>query len=159
LIGIVRCFLVRPVAMTTAPRRFDTDDQFLAYLGGVNPRCDYAPPDFDFIAAAREARTLHQRFLAEFGPGVSFDGDGGVQDASYHAGIYIPPHGEVRLSNFDHLATITREDCIPQPALSRIIRIVEASGYTYIPFRLFGECFDSRDRFNGDLFNQLFDYL
>ena len=145
--------------MTSTAHRFDTDEQFLAYLATVNPGCDDYPPDLDFAAATRDARALHQRLQSEFGPDVSFDGDGAVQDASYHADIYIPPHGGIRLSNFDHLATVIWEERIPQPVLSRIVQNVEECGYTYVPFRLFGESFETRDRQNGDLFNQLFDYL
>lgn len=148
-----------PVTMTATTRRFDTDEQFLAYLATVNSGCDCYPPNWDFTAATQQARALHQRLQSEFGPDVSFDGDGAVQDASYHADIFIPPHAGVRLSNFDRLATATWEERIPQPVLSRIIQIVEECGYTYVPFRLFGESFETRDRHNGDLFNQLFDYL
>ena len=145
--------------MTTTARGFDTDEQFLEYLATVNPSCDCYPSDWDFAAATREGRALHERLQSEFGSNVSFDGDGGIQDASFHAEIYIQPHGGVRLSNFDQLATITWEERIPQPVLSRIIEIVQECGFTCVPFRLFGESFETRDRFNGDLFNQLFDYL
>ena len=145
--------------MTTAALRFDTDEQFLAYLASVNPGYDYNPPQWDFAAATRQARTLHERLQSEFGPEVSFSGDGAIQDATYHAGIYIPPHGEVRISNFEHLTTMTSEEGIPEPIFTRIVQIIEESGYTYVPSRLFGELFCTRERFNGDLWNHLFDYL
>ena len=145
--------------MTTTAPRFDSDDQFLAYLIAVNPRHQERPPDFDFTIATQESKALFQRLRTELGSDVQFDGDGAVQDASYHSGISIPPRGEVRLSNFDHLATITWEECVPPETLSRVVQILGEFGYTYVPFRLFGEPFGTRERINGDLFNQLFDYL
>lgn len=84
--------------------------------------------------------------------------DENVQDATYHAGIFVPPT-EVRLSNFGCLVTIVGEELLKREVNDRVIQIVECCGYTHVPFRLFGEPFVTRERFNGDLFNQLFDYV
>ncbi len=76
--------------MPIAPHKFDSDEQFLAYLAAVNPKYKEYPPDSDFVDLRREARVLHQRLQAELGPGISFSGDYDVQDATYHTGIFIP---------------------------------------------------------------------
>lgn len=144
-------------------RRFDTDERFLAYLAAVNPDHAYRPTGWDYAAAMQEAESLYQHFQIEFGSGVYLDKN--VQSASYHAGISLPsgigiqpPGCEIRLSNFAHLAVITWEEGVSMQILVRIVELIEQGGYTYVPFRLFGEPFGTRQRCNGDLFNQFFDY-
>ena len=124
-------------------------------LATVNPRCEYSPAGFDYAAAISRARTLFDS-VRQSCPEALLDDQ--VQDATYHAGISVSG-GEVRLSNFGGLAVITSEERLAPETLSRLVRLIELAGYTYIPFEVFGESFLARERFTGDLFTQLFDYV
>ena len=84
--------------------------------------------------------------------------DGHVQDATYHAGILVGV-GEVRLSNFGRLAVITLEEKFAPEALSRLVSLIEAVGYSYVPSEVFGAPFSAMKPGTRDLFNQLFDYV
>jgi hypothetical protein len=42
---------------------------------------------------------------------------------------------------------------------ARIERVAENVGFAYTPEGLFGEPFETRERHNGDLFTQLYDYV
>lgn len=77
---------------------------------------------------------------------------------AYHAGIGLG-EAEIRLSNFGRLATITSEEKLPSDVIGQLAEQIRAAGYTYVPFAVFGEPFSKRQRCNGDLFMQLFDYV
>ncbi len=124
-------------------------------LATLNPRCEYSPTGFDYTAAMSQARALFDSVRQSF-PEARLDDQ--VQDATYHAGITIGS-GEVRLSNFGRLAVITSEEKFTPEVISRLVPLIEAAGYTYVPFEVLGTPFLCRERFTGDLFTQLFDYV
>lgn len=124
-------------------------------LAALNPRCDYSPVGFDYMAAMSRARALFDSVSQSF-PEAQLDDQ--VQDATYHAGIAVAV-GEIRLSNFGLLAVITSEERFDPGVVSRLVSLIEAAGYIHIPFEIFGTPFLARKRFMGDLFTQLFDYV
>ena len=124
-------------------------------LATLNPRCEYAPAGFDYAVAMSHARTLFELVRQSF-PEALLDNE--VQDATYHAGISVSG-GEIRLSNFGGLAVIISEERLAPETLSRLVSVIESVGYTYVPFKIIGQPFLTRERFNGDLFTQLFDYV
>jgi hypothetical protein len=124
-------------------------------LATLNPRCEYAPADFNYPTAISSARAFFAAVRESFPEALL---DDHVQDATYHAGISVDG-SEIRLSNFGLLAAITSEESLTRETLSRLVRLIESAGYTYVPFAVFGEPFLTRERFTGDLFTQLFDYV
>ena len=124
-------------------------------LAALNPRCEYSPPGFSQLAAMSQARSLFQSVRGKF-PQTQLDDQ--VQDATYHAGISVL-QGEIRLSNFGRLATITSEERFPSDTLAQLVALIEQAGYAYVSFRIFGEPFLTRQRFTRDLFTSLFDYV
>src|SRR5256885_2123323 len=104
-------------------------------LTALNPRCEYSPPGFNHVVAMSNARALFQSVRAAF-PQAQLDDQ--VQDATYHAGISVL-QGEIRLSNFGHLATIASEERFPSDALAQLVTLIEQAGYSYVPFRFFGQ--------------------
>lgn len=130
----VRLIFSPPAALKAKPSKFSSDEECLDYLKSVNPGFDYDPPGFDYFAAIRDAHALHQRLQNEFGPTVTIDD--AFQDATCHVQLWLPPDTHLSLSNFERLATVGHDEAAPDPRLSRIIHILEESGYTYIPFRI-----------------------
>ena len=124
-------------------------------LAKLNPRCEYAPAGFDYPTAISSARAFFAAVRESF-PEALLDNQ--VQDATYHAGISVSG-SEIRLSNFGRLVAVTSEERLPRDTLSRLVRLIESAGYTYVPFGVFGEAFLTRERLTGDLFTQLFDYV
>jgi hypothetical protein len=124
-------------------------------LAALNPRCEYSPAGFDYTVAVSRAHALFDSVRQSF-PEARLDDQ--VQDATYHAGITVGV-GEVRLSNFGQLAVITSEERFAPEVVSRLVSLIEAAGYSHVPFEVFGAPFLARERFTGDLFTQLFDYV
>lgn len=82
-----------------------------------------------------------------------------MQDATFQAHINIRPYGSVRLSNFADLAAVLGEEKFPVDVLEAVIAALERHGYRYVPFAVFGLPFEEHERINGNLFNQLLDYV
>ena|SRR5436190_18185905 len=171
-----RRFLAFSYAMKAKPRRFNSDDECLAYLKSVNPDYDYYPPEFDYGAAIRDAHALHQRLRDEFGPTVTIEDH--FEDATCHAQLWLPPHTHISLSNFERLAAVAHDETVsdplfppiwppphnhaetvPDPSLRRIILILEESGYTYVPFRVISVADANLPPSWSGLACQLFDYV
>ena len=143
----------------------------LTQLAEVNPQCEYFPPGYD-QAAWQVFRSEVQSFAAslseEFSADFSVSGESHIQDATYGAEIYLPSSlivgdGKVvpciRVSNHQKLFIVTVARRVSEDTEARIESVAERLGFTYTPEAIFGEPFDTRDRINGDLFNQLYDYL
>jgi hypothetical protein len=90
-----------------------------------------------------------------------------IQDSTHFAEIEIPRNlviqkGDVfpciRLSLFEDLYVIAVLRRIEKATEDLIETCAESFGFIYAPEPLFGLPFDLRDRCNGDLFNQVFDY-
>ena len=135
-------------------------------LEKINPAMLECPPGFRYETAAPQAQEL--RAVLEQNFQHSFDLELGIQNATFHAQLAIPPvlctdshvpQPAIRLSNFQKLAVITVEEKLITPTQQKMERIITGAGFRYIPFSVFGTSFTQRQRFTGDLFNQLFDYV
>ncbi|HYF64611.1 MAG TPA: hypothetical protein VD886_17435 [Herpetosiphonaceae bacterium] len=135
-------------------------------LAAINPSLEECPPEFQYHSAALRAKDLCADLERAFNE--PFPLDLGIQDATFHASILIPPalsgpktasHPSIRLSNFQRLAVITAEEQLRPDLRQAIAQALMRRGYRYLPFSVFGDSFATRERHNGDLFNQLFDYV
>ena len=142
-----------------------------AYLESVNPDCDYYPEGCD-EAIWRKYRSdvsdLRDRLSDEFGVVFSLSSESSIQDSTHGAEIGFPEvlivgDGQVvpciRVSNHQRLYVITVARRITSDTESRVEAVAERLGFRYTPEALFGLPFDQRERINGDLFNQLYDYV
>ena len=124
------------------------------YLAGLNPTCYGYPAAFDYRAEKARVETLANALEALFSD-VSLTT--GIQDANHHADVGFGS-GAVRLSLFERLAVILNEETCSSAVVTDVSERIEACGFTFVPWHFFGGPFKTRERFNGDLFNQLFDY-
>jgi hypothetical protein len=141
------------------------------YLQSVNPACDYYPEGYDDAAWKKfrgDVSDLRDRLSCEFGADFSLSGESSIQDSTHGAEIGLPSLlvvGEgpvvpcIRVSNHGRLYVITVSRRISTDTESRIEAVAARLGFRYTPESLFGLPFDQRDRINGDLFNQLYDYV
>ena len=141
------------------------------YLQSVNPSCDYYPEGYDEAAWRRfrsDVSDLKARLSEEFGVDFSLSGESSIQDSTHGAEIGLPGVlvvGEglavpcIRVSNHERLYVITVLRRIRSDTESRIVAVADRLGFRYTPESLFGLPFDQRERINGDLFNQLYDYV
>ena len=125
------------------------------YLESINPTCWDEPTNFNYQIEKEKALRLADS-LKRSGFEIRTDFD--AQDANFLGDIGIEPYGAIRLSKFERLATITWEERFPEDLLNKIINIIGEHNYSHVPWHFFGEPFETRNRFNEDLFNQLFDY-
>jgi len=137
----------------------------------VNPSCEYYPPGFDQAAWKKfreNAMEFARQLAVEFAAPFQVSGEDLIQDSTHGAEIYLPDHltiGEgkvissIRVSNHQNLYVITVVRRVSQETETRFEQVAENAGFTYTPEGLFGEPFDTRARTNGDLFNQLYDYV
>ena len=123
------------------------------YLVGLNLMCYGYPAAFDYRAEKVRVETLANALKALFSD-VSLTI--GIQDANHHADIGFGS-GAVRLSLFERLAVILNEEACSSAVVTDVSEHVEACSFTFVPWHFFGELFGTRERINGDLFNQ-FDY-
>jgi hypothetical protein len=143
----------------------------LEKLHGVNPDCTCIPPGYDqAMRAALHAdvvRFTHD-LTTSFGFTFTFSGECPIQDSTVGAVIGIPSSlviGEgpvipcIRISNHQRLFVITVCRRISEETEKKIEDIAEPIGFLYTPESMFGEPFDTRERINGDLFNQLYDWV
>lgn len=141
------------------------------YLESVNPSCDYYPEGCD-EAAWRKFRgdlsDFRQRLSDEFFLDFNLSSESSIQDSTHGAEIGFPSIlvvGEgrvvpcIRVSNHARLYVITVSRRITPDTESRVETVAQRLGFRYTPESMFGLPFDQRDRFNGDLFNQLYDYV
>lgn len=138
------------------------------YLEGVNPDGDLYPAGFDDLAwkvFRADLVALKARLSEEFGRGFGLTE---IQDSTHGAEIGFPDElvesrGEVvpmiRVSNHRRLYVITVSRRISVDTEARVESVASRLGFRYTPESLFGLPFDQRARTNGDLFNQLFDYV
>lgn len=143
----------------------------LTQLAVVNPECEYFPSGYDrasWQTFRSEVQSFASSLSVEFSAEFSASGESNIQDATYGAEIYLPSSlvvgdGEVvpciRVSNHQKLFIVTVARRVSEDTEARIESVAERLGFTYTPEAIFGEPFDTRDRINGDLFNQLYDYL
>lgn len=124
------------------------------YLAGLNPICYGYPAAFDYRAEQSRAEALAASLKEIFSDVRLFTGE---QDANFYATVGFDC-GAVRLSLFEKLAVILHEETCSADVVADVSERIEACGFTFVPWRLFGEPFGTRKRFNGDLFNQLFDW-
>lgn len=141
------------------------------YLQSVNPTCDYYPEGYDDAAWKKfrgDVSDLRDQLSGEFGADFSLSGESSIQDSTHGAEIVLPPLlvvGEgpvvpcIRVSNHRRLYVITVSRRISTDTEFRIEAVAARFGFRYTPESLFGLPFDQRDRINGDLFNQLYDYV
>jgi hypothetical protein len=139
-------------------------DDLLQHLGRINPQMDEHPSEFNVQQARTQAQQLHTALEQALGQSLSLDLD--IQDATYHAAIGLPRtltlgqlQPAIRLSNFQRLAVITGEEGVPPDTRTLIMHLLAVHGYQYVLFAIFGRSFQERQRFNGDVFNSLFDYV
>lgn len=135
-------------------------------LERINPAMLEYPPDFHYEAAAQRAQELRDALEQSFQR--AFDLDLGIQDATFYAQLGIPPalcldqkipQPAIRLSNFHNLAVITAEEKLIPETQVKVQQSIASVGLQYIPFSVFGTSFSQTQRFAGDLFYQLFDYM
>ncbi len=143
----------------------------LKQLAEVNPQCEYFPSGFDnaaWQAYRSEVKSFATKLTEEFSADFSISGEFHIQDATYGAEIYLPDSlivgaGKVipciRISNHRKLFVVTVARRVSQDTEARIEEVAERLGFTYTPEAIFGDPFDTRERSNEDLFNQLFDYV
>ena len=141
-----------------------------AYLESVNPDCDYYPEGYDEAIWRKyrgDVSDFRDRLSEEFGVVFSLSGESSIQDSTHGAEIGFPEtlivgEGQVvpsiRVSNHQRLYIITVSRRITSDTESRVEAVAEGLGFRYTPESLFGLPFDQRERINGDLFNQLYDY-
>ncbi len=142
-----------------------------AYLESVNPSCHYYPVGYDEAAWSKfreDVSDLRSRLSDDFGVDFCLSGESSIQDSTHGAEIGLPRVlvvGEglvvpcIRVSNHERLYVITVLRRILPDTESRIAEVATRLGFRYTPESLFGLPFDQRDRVNGDLFNQLYDYV
>lgn len=140
-------------------------------LEQVNPSCEYHPPGHDegaWKAFRGRVQEFSDKLTEEFEEAFIISGESHIQDSTHGAEIYLPSTliiGEgavipcIRISNHDGLFVITVVRRVSNETELRIEGVAEKLGLSYAPESLFGEPFDLRQRANGDLFNQLFDYV
>jgi hypothetical protein len=141
------------------------------YLESVNPSCDDYPQGRDEAAWRTyrgEVSEFRARLSDEFGFDFSLSGESSIQDSTHGAEIGFPDElilGEgpvvpcIRISNHEKLYIITVVRRVSPDIEARVESVAEGLGFRYTPESLFGLPFDQRDRINGDLFNQLYDYV
>ena len=125
------------------------------YLESLNPTCYGDPENFGDYHIKKAKILKLADALANLGfstVGVSFE-----QDSNHYASISVD-HGSLRFSRFDDLLVITHEERFPVALLRQVVEEVRNHGYIFVPWHFFGKPFATRERFNGDLFNQLFDW-
>ena len=126
------------------------------YLKSINPTLTNEPVNFsDYCVKVQQIHVLAEK-LVELGcieKITSFH-----QNSNHYADIYTG-YGSLRFSKFENLVAITHEEKFPDNLLELVINAVRDDGYVYVPWEFFGESFSTRERINGDLFNQLFDYV
>jgi hypothetical protein len=132
-------------------------------LAKINPECDEFPKGVNWDAMQLQKNNLIERLNIDVA--VGFKEGSLLQDTTLYANILCPlsilkheaqKHGyisEIKLSNFEHLATIISNQHIQESALTDIIDVLRKTGYRYIPIDTFDE--DLLD----DLWIQLFDYI
>jgi|APTNR8051073442_1049403.scaffolds.fasta_scaffold06895_8 hypothetical protein len=140
-------------------------------LESVNPGCDYYPDGYDEAAWRKfrgDVSDFRERLSVEFSLDFSLSGDSSIQDSTHGAeigfpGILVVGEGQVvpciRVSNHSRLYVITVARRITPETESSVETVAARLGFHYTPESMFGLPFDQRDRFNGDLFNQLYDYV
>ena len=142
----------------------------LDWLHSVNPECRHYPRGAgaewyrDFVSSVeRLAEALSAEVASTF-----VCETGSIQDSTHGAEISLPESlilgsGDalpgIRVSNHGRLYVITVLRRITEGTERRIEQVAENHGFTYTPEPLFGEPFDVRERINGDLLNQLYDYV
>lgn len=143
----------------------------IEYLESVNPSCDYYPDGYDEAAWRKfrgDVSEFRDRLSDEFSLDFSLSGESSIQDSTHGSEIGVPQilvvgEGQVipciRVSNHSRLYVITVARRITPDTESRVEAVAERLGFRYTPESIFGLPFDQRDRFNGDLFNQLYDYV
>ena len=83
----------------------------------------------------------------------SIEHGGGIQDASFHAQLFVPKSCKVienyavqlRVSNFGGLATLYDADDVVKPACAdKIKEVLKRHGYVYVPSWVLREPYDDR---------------
>ena len=141
------------------------------YLESVNPSCVYYPDGYDEAAWRKfrcDVSDFRERLSDEFSLDFCLSGESSIQDSTHGAEIGFPEvlivgEGQVvpciRVSNHLRLYVITVARRITPDTESRVEAVAKQLGFRYTPESMFGLPFDQRDRINGDLFNQLYDYV
>lgn len=125
------------------------------YLKNLNPTCHKHPENFgDYKVKKTNVLNLAESL---FNLGCTEKVVRFEQDSNHYALIYTG-YGSLRFSLFDDLVVITDEENFPRSLLGNVIETIKEHGYTYVPWKFFGEPLSTRKRNNGDLFNQLFDW-
>jgi len=127
-----------------------------AELEAVNPAMEYAPSDFDYSLVRKRALALTKSLSNSLG--LSLKCGGGIEDATFHSEIRLTQSSSLRLSNFCDLAVILGEETLTSEDIALIDECLIKSGYRLVRFTMFGSTAKEKERFNGVLFNQLFDY-
>ena len=102
------------------------------------------PFGFDRDMAERRFRALLPALEQLFGGPLRYEDGVYIQDASFHAQVFVPPstlrralrpneHAVVRFSNFGSLVAVWPEDAVEPAALTRLREVVTAAGYLYVP--------------------------
>lgn len=132
-------------------------------LAKINPECDEFPKGMNWNAMQLQKNNLIERLNTDVA--VGFKESSSIQDATYFASIGCPlsirkPEAQahdyipaIKLSNFEHLATIYLYEDIQVSVLANIIDMLGKTGYRYIPIDTFAE--DLLD----ELWDQLFNYI
>ena len=157
----------RLASESLVPPQFHNLDGLRSFLGTINPQMAEHPAKFDWTAYCDQARRLAAELTRHFDDEFRLSEPGWIQDSTHSAEISLPVQvlrdpslvqPAIRISNHEHLVTITCERKVELGALEQMRDIIRHCGYTFVPESVFGEPFDARARHNGDLFNQLFDY-
>jgi hypothetical protein len=137
------------------------------WLSSINPTCAAHPPGYSLEQQQDDERRVSlvaSRLSSSLGRNCVVET---AQDATFFASISLPLVGLkssgltpcVRFSRFEKLCTITMEHRMTHSDIALVRATLTDGKFVFVDASLLGEPFNSRQRFSGDLFNQLFDYI
>ena len=104
------------------------------------------PQGFDYRAAEARARSLLPALEALCGEQLDFEDGAQIQDAAFHAQVYLPEsalsrplgaaRGVLRFSNFGNMVAAWPEDAIASDMIGPLQQTLERAGYRWIPARV-----------------------
>jgi hypothetical protein len=120
----------------------DSDDQaVLARLQELEDSGDYEQPTrFDYHGSVARFETFVRALEADLGQPAELETGDKIQDATFHSDArFVLASGDavlIRASNFGELVTIYEDEKVPEEMRARIVSLLQAHGFVYVPYRL-----------------------
>lgn len=125
-----------------------------------DPSCPLYPYNFDFGPAEERARRLADQIKVQFGVNVHLGIGANCQDSFYHANLSINELTTdktwicISLSNYGEFATIIHRNTLPGERFEKLVKLLEAASYVFIPYEVLLEVYDGPE---GGGFKSWFD--